>query len=218
MRVLGFAVLGLAMCGNVVALETSAGTDTVNSSQIGIDAKLDASNAFFKTALNNMLDCNKNGQLWTSAGCVAVDEPLAKKIADCTTNKKFYNQNTGACMDSAPDLTAQLNSTDAVISKLIACYNAHGTFNASTGQCTTSGSSVKLAISTSSQASASKGQTKYSNWVTADFCTLGRAGYDFTGKYAQCTVQHSGAQWRVEAYSNSSKSSATCMLLCYTQQ
>lgn len=218
MRVLAYVALGLMMCGQAASLETAAGADTINASQIGIDAKLDASNAYFKTALNNMLDCNKNGQLWTSTGCIAVDEPLAKKIADCTTNKKFYNQNTGACMDSAPDLTTQLASTDNIITKMAACYNAHGTFNTSTGQCTTSGSSAKLAFTWSTEVAASGGQTKYSNWVTADICTLGRAGYDFTGKYAQCLVQNSGTQWRVQAYSNSSKSSATCQLLCYTMQ
>lgn len=40
MRVLGLLVLGAALCGNAAALEASAGADTVDSSQVGINAKI----------------------------------------------------------------------------------------------------------------------------------------------------------------------------------
>lgn len=211
-------MMGMVACGNVVALETSAGTDTVNSSQIGITAKVDAINAVTTASINDILNCQKSGKLFdpTTDVCIAVAEPLAKKIADCTTNKQFYNQNTGACQPSAPDLTTNLNDTNALLNKMIACNNAKQFFNSSTGTCYASGS-AKVAISYSTSVHAKNG-TKYSPYVTADYCSLAYAAYDFTGHAASCTVQQSGNQWRVRAKSNNSSCTADCQLVCYTMQ
>lgn len=84
------------LCGNANALETAAGADTVNSSEMGINVKIDAGNAITTSSINNIFNCGKTGQLYDSVHnvCITVDEPFAKKIAACTTNKQFYNQST----------------------------------------------------------------------------------------------------------------------------
>jgi hypothetical protein len=144
MRVLGLLVLGIALCGNAMALETSAGADTVNSSQVGIDAKIEATNAITTSSINSIFNCGKNGQLYDSMHnvCIDVAEPLAKKIAACTTSKQFYNQATGACMASAPDLTTNLNTTNSnlnsatsLLNAVLNCNRAHMFYNSATGAC-----------------------------------------------------------------------------------
>ncbi len=39
------------LAGSAMALETAAGADTVNDSQVGINAKIDASNQMLQTAI-----------------------------------------------------------------------------------------------------------------------------------------------------------------------
>jgi hypothetical protein len=99
---------------------------------------------------------------------------------------------------------------------MIACYNAHGTFNSATGTCTASGGGkVTISYSTSVHAHSS---TKYSPYITADYCALAYAAYDFTGSAASCTVEQSGNQWRVKARSKKDSCTADCQLVCYTLQ
>jgi hypothetical protein len=66
------------------------------STALGINAKFNAANTITTSSINNVFNCGKNGQLYDYVHdvCISVDEPLAKKIAACTTNKQFYNQST----------------------------------------------------------------------------------------------------------------------------
>lgn len=153
MRAIVCLVLGVALTGNAMALETSAGADNVNTSQVGINAKIEASNAITTATINQVLTCGKSGQLYNSTNntCVTVDEPLAKKIAACSTNKQFYNQNTSACQDSAPDLTGQLNTTNtnlgnaqSLLNKIAACNDAKQFYSSATGGCVSGAASVTL--------------------------------------------------------------------------
>lgn len=146
MRILGLLVLGAALCGNAMALEASAGADTVNSSQVGLDAKLNATNAITTATINQIMNCQKAGKLFdpSTSTCIAVDEPLAKKIAACTTTKQFYNQTTSGCMASAPDLTNNLNSTNELVNKMASCNAAKQFYNPSTGGCMSSGSGTPV--------------------------------------------------------------------------
>ncbi len=54
MRTGYYALLAFALCGHVNALEASAGADTINTSQVGINAKIDASNSLLEAAVNGL--------------------------------------------------------------------------------------------------------------------------------------------------------------------
>ncbi len=153
MRIGYYFVIALAMTCQAHALETAAGADTVNSSQVGINAKIDAGNAIITGSMNQILQCNMQGKLFSSTTNVCVDptEPLAKKIAACTTAKQFYNQTTGQCQASAPDLTTQLNTTNTLLNKMIACNNAKQFYSSTTGAC--SGSATGTPVVNTSRCS-----------------------------------------------------------------
>lgn len=215
MRIPIFMTMALAALATTSsALETAAGTDTVASSQVGINAKVDASAAVLQTGLNNIITCNKDGQLWTADGCVAVDEPLAKKIAACTTDKRFYDQNTGACMNSAPDLTNQLNATNDMMSRLIACYNAHGTFNASTGQCASGGSGTLQLVGT--YTSNAKNSIVTTGPYKADLCVISYTYMSaFDNTVGGCQVTGSPWSWTMVTNGKYSRENASCSVTCF---
>lgn len=150
MRVMAVVVLALAMCGNALALETSAGADTVNASQVGISAKIDASNAVITSGLNAILKCNQDGRFYDSTHNVCIDptEPLAKKIAACTTNKQFYNQTTEACQSLAlpPDLTTQTNSNTSLIKAVLNCNQNRQFYDQTTGACVSGAGGVSSMV------------------------------------------------------------------------
>lgn len=58
--------------------------------------------------------------------------------------------------------------------------------------------------------------SQYSGWVTADMCFLTGAYYAFGSATAGCVVEQSGRSWRLSAYSNNKKNSATCVMSCAT--
>src|SRR5260221_615973 len=72
MRLL-FTTLTILSCiaGSAMALETAAGTDTVNTSQVGINAKVDASNVILKTGISQITACGPQGKLWNGSACAA---------------------------------------------------------------------------------------------------------------------------------------------------
>ena len=92
-------VIGALAAPSANALETAAGADTVNASQVGINAKIEAVNAITKAGLNQILTCQKSGKLFdvTTGTCIAVEETLAKKIRKCSElntrqrNLLYYN-------------------------------------------------------------------------------------------------------------------------------
>lgn len=57
------------------ALETSAGADTVTSSMIGINAKMEAGNAALTSVINKVLECGKQKELFDpmSKSCVQAE-------------------------------------------------------------------------------------------------------------------------------------------------
>ncbi|WP_423415860.1 hypothetical protein RLW55_05940 [Hyphomicrobium sp. B1] len=216
MRTLVFTTMVLAAAAtSSSALEASAGADTINASQIGLNAKIEAGNTVLQTGLNNVIACNKDGKLWTASGCIPVDEPLAKKIAGCTTDKKFYDQNTGACMDSAPDLTAQLNTTNDTMAKLIACYNAHGTFNASTSQCASGGSGAVKVVGTYGSTMKNKNSTTIGPYK-ADLCML---SYQWTSAFDNpvlgCKITGGPGAWKLTTISSYSRQQQSCSITCF---
>lgn len=139
MRVLACVILGLVMCGKAFALEAAAGADSVNSSQIGINSKIEASNAVLTAGMNQILKCNQDGKFFDSQHNVCTDasEPLAKKIAACTTNKQFYNQTSDSCQSLAvpPDLTTQTNSNTGLINAMLNCNKNKQFYDQTTGAC-----------------------------------------------------------------------------------
>jgi hypothetical protein len=162
MRILAYVALGLMVCGNAAALETAAGADTVNASQVGINAKIEAGNAILTSGLNNILKCNQDGKFFDSLHNVCTDptEPLAKKIAACTTNKQFYNQTTDSCQSLAlpPDLTGQTNSNTSLINAIVNCNNQGKFYNSGTGTCAGAGGGVSAAATVACTGKASQGQ------------------------------------------------------------
>jgi len=227
MRVLGLLVLGAALCGNASALEASAGADTVNSSQVGINAKIDAANQITTSSINNIFNCGKNGQLYDSAHnvCVAVDEPLAKKIAACTTNKQFYNQSSGACMASAPDLTANLNTTNtnlgtvtALLNKVVACNTAKQFYSSATGTCAAGSGSIRQSyVSPIYNLTKNRNPQTYSLGVR-DLCVINYIKGSTSQPRGGCHIQGSpGAGWTltIESYDDSAR---WCQATCYDIQ
>ncbi|MBS0232527.1 MAG: hypothetical protein JSR99_03465 [Proteobacteria bacterium] len=217
MRILGCFALGIVVCGNAMALETSAGADTVNSSQVGITAKIDATNAITTAGINQILNCQKAGKLYdpTTNTCIAVDEPLAKKIAACTTSKQFYNQNTGACMASAPDLTTNLNDTNTLLNKIIACNNAKQFYNSAAGTCT--GGSASIAQTYVSPVyNIAKNRTPQSHSLgNRDLCVINYQKGMTSQPRGGCQIGGSpGANWTLTIYSWDD-SAIWCQATCY---
>lgn len=217
MRVLAFIVLGMAFTSQAFALETSAGADTVNSSQVGINAKVQALNAITTASINNILNCQKGGQLYdpTANVCITVDEPLAKKIAACTTNKQFFDQNTGACMASAPDLTSQLDTTNALLNKMLVCANAKQFYNSSTGTCAGgSASIVQTYVSPIYNLTKNRNPKTY-GLGTRDLCVINYVKGSTSQPRGGCHIQGSpGANWTItiESYDDSAR---WCQATCY---
>ncbi|WP_414462401.1 hypothetical protein [Hyphomicrobium sp. DY-1] len=222
MRVLGFLIMSAALSGNVMALEASAGADNVNSSQLGINAKIDASNQILTAGMNQMLACNIQGKLFDSTADVCKDpgEPLAAKIAACTTNKEFYNQATGECMTSAPDLTNQLNNTNALLTAMANCYNARGTFNVATGVCSASSRSASIKqvyVSPVYNNTKSKKDKTYS-LGTADLCVISLVKGSTSQPRGGCTMAGvPGGTWNI-TISSYSDSARWCQATCYDFQ
>lgn len=94
MRVVGYLVLGVALAGNAIALEASAGNDTVNSTQVGINAKIDASTSLLQSAVNgltNRIKVCSNKQALYSPGNMSADPdgcvPITVDLTDALANK-----------------------------------------------------------------------------------------------------------------------------------
>lgn len=142
-------------------------------------------------------------------------EPLARKIAECTTTKKFYNQNTGACMDSAPDLTSQLNTTNDLMARMAACYNSHGTFNKTTGQCTAGNGSGNLEMVDTYSATA-KNRIVTTGPYKADLCVLSYTYMSaFDNTVGGCQVTGSPGCWKLATNGKNSRENASCAVTCF---
>ncbi|MBS0234514.1 MAG: hypothetical protein JSR99_13625 [Proteobacteria bacterium] len=221
MRVLGLLIMSAALSGNVMALEASAGADNVNSSQLGINAKIDASNQILTAGMNQMLACNIQGKLFDSTANVCKDpgEPLAAKIAACTTNKEFYNQATGDCMASAPDLTDSLNNANALLTKMLACSNAKQFYNSTTGACSGGGSaSLKQVYVSPVYNLAKSNKDKTYTLAKADLCVLNLVKGSTSQPRGGCTIAGvPGGTWSV-TISSYSDSARWCQATCYDLQ
>jgi hypothetical protein len=211
MRAFGFIVLSLALsCGSAAALETSAGTDTVNASQVGLNAKIEAGNAAITGTINQIMACGRGGELYDSVAhtCVSVDEPLAKKIAACTTNKTWYNQSTGACMPSAPDLTASVTSTQALLTKILNCNANKQFYSQATDSCVAGGAAtVKHILLTNPHSSGVASIPGCSNqkFGTYDLCYQGsfsKMVIGTTKDYDSCTLN---GMWFYDASNKTSE-------------
>ncbi|MBS0234513.1 MAG: hypothetical protein JSR99_13620 [Proteobacteria bacterium] len=109
MRFFSLLILSAALTGNAFALEASAGADTVNTSQLGIDAKLNAINAATTAVLNKILNCAKTGQSFDSASdaCIGLTKTEQQTLLSCNKYNQFYNNTTGTCASgsaSKPEL------------------------------------------------------------------------------------------------------------------
>lgn len=76
------AALALAVAAQARALETTAGAQSVQASQMGLDAKIDASNSALTAAYNLM-----NTKL--------------TKVLNCNASKQFYDAATDSCVAAA---------------------------------------------------------------------------------------------------------------------
>jgi hypothetical protein len=97
----------LALASTASALETAAGADTVNSSQIGINAKLDASTAVLKQGISQITNCGAANSIFKpGTGCVPVvtleTDPVASaqlaNIFTCGNANKIAHSD-GSCSD-----------------------------------------------------------------------------------------------------------------------
>jgi hypothetical protein len=124
MRMLTCLIAGMAFCGNAMALETAAGADTVNSSQVGINAKIESSNAITSSAISRITNCGKDGKTYDAVHnvCVGETDPVAtpgvNKIFACGNGNKIAHSD-GTCSGSIPpDLTNSLKTTNGNVSTL----------------------------------------------------------------------------------------------------
>lgn len=114
MRMIGYLLVGVALTGNALALEASAGTDTINASHVGINAKIDASTSLLQSAVNG----------------------LTTRIKVCSNKQALYNPgtpsaDTDGCVPITVDLTAALADKDIQLYKdyktasvaIPSCYN-----------------------------------------------------------------------------------------------
>ncbi len=213
MRVLLFAVAMMSCAGNLRALETSAGADTVNASQVGITTKIDSSNAILTTDLNQILQCNLQGKLFnsTTSACADPTEPLAHKIADCTSAHNFYNQTTEQCEASPPDLTNEVTSATTDITSMLACSANAQFYNSATKTCVRPQlvSAGSKTVQTASQNSAASGTVK-----GPQVCVVTNDGRWGSGN-GNCTVSGSpGGTWTVKATSGED-TNIQCSMACY---
>ncbi|WP_414463301.1 hypothetical protein [Hyphomicrobium sp. DY-1] len=156
-----------------MALEASAGADTVNSSQIGINAKLDASNAITTAGLNYIFNCGKDGKFFDSVHgiCITVDEQLAKKIATCTTAHAFYNQGTDKC-----DTVVIPPDESTNVANILACAKQGKVFNG-TACVAFNGSKPKLAYTKNVATSVGNNVAKASALGVHDLCIVTNHDY-----------------------------------------
>jgi hypothetical protein len=87
MRILAYIGLGLMIASSAAALETSAGADTANASMLGINAKIDVSNAALTAVINQMLACNRDGKLFDSSSGECKEVPPGN-----LDNAEIYNE------------------------------------------------------------------------------------------------------------------------------
>lgn len=125
--VLGVA-LGFLAAETGFALEATAGADTVNASQIGLDAKVNASNAMLGVSINKILACEKNGQTYDSVHdqCVGLTEAQLTAMQNCAKNGQAYDVTTDACKGLSSSEQAAMEN----------CAKSNAFYNVTTGQCT----------------------------------------------------------------------------------
>lgn len=167
MRVLGLLVLGAALCGNAMALEASAGADTVNQSQVGINAKIDANTAILKSAISSVTNCGAKDKIYNFATntCTTVvtseADPVAmpkvNAITQCGDGNKFLRSNGTCSAAMPPDLSTQVNN-------IIKCNQAGKLWNGSACMAPASAGGTPVPNRSSCQdfaISTSKGTTVY---------------------------------------------------------
>jgi len=207
-------MLAIALCGNAAALETSAGADTVNASQIGINAKIETVNAVLTAGINQILKCNQEGKFFDAEHhvCIEPSEPLAKKIAACTTNNRFYNQTTDACQSLAlpPDLSAQTSSNTSLLNAVVNCNNQGKFYNSATGGCGGGNGGVNDAVTRSCTQKASKGECATPQCPAGYFLSGCSIGSGETG-YVQAHPNGNGCHC---AWSHGGNGNLSCWAYC----
>jgi hypothetical protein len=194
------------------ALEQAAGTDTVNASQIGLNAKIDAGNKALLSVINQILACNRSNQLYDSSTNTCAPARASATdvtaILNCGANNQFYNSATKAC--------GTTRATDSDVTAILNCNHNKQFYDSATKTCV-SAASTKLTISSAETAEA-EGTPKYTNWITADYCALDYVKLNLQGHSSNCSIERSGSKWRAVATGKDSSNRATCGIICYTQQ
>lgn len=220
MRIFGCLVLAFTLTGNAHALEASAGADNVNTSQVGINAKIEASNAITSVAISKMTSCAKLHALYdpNTNVCATVltseTDPVASpnisKVFNCGNANKIAHSDGSCSSVLPPDVSNQ-------VTNIVSC-NAQGKlFNGSGCADLPSGSKSKLVAVGGKIVQTPNQNASVATSMNADLCVLSNDGRYGKGR-GNCSVNGTpGGSWTVTATSQDG-TNIQCSMSCYNLQ
>jgi len=101
---------------------------------------------------------------------------------------------------------------------MTACYNAHGTFNMSTGQCTAGGGSGSLEV-VGTYSSTAKNSIVTTGPYKADLCVISYTYMSaFDNTVGGCQVTGAPGSWKLITNGKYSRENAACAVTCFNSR
>jgi hypothetical protein len=202
------------------ALETAAGTDSVNASQIGINAKVEALNNISKAGIDQINKCGWDGKVYDSKHnvCVTITEtdPVAMpKVEDLTTKVNAINTCGNGNKFYHTDGTCSPIDINATLTSIFTCSKSGKFWNGTSCVAPTSSDTPQLVAAGGKLVQTTgSNQTKSGTVSGPQLCVVNNDGRYGNGK-GNCSVSGSpGGTWTVKATSQDG-TNIQCQMACY---